>query len=48
MKAQKKQSEEFRKFDAIVDKLLTVSRDELQQQEKQYKANQKRKKRAKP
>lgn len=39
---------EFNKFDAVIDKLLSVSREELKRREKEYKESRKRKKRAKP
>jgi hypothetical protein len=38
---------EFQKFDAAVDTLMTVSREELQKREKKWKKQQERKKRAK-
>jgi hypothetical protein len=38
---------EFEKFDAIVRKILSVPRKELQKREKRYQAKRKRKKRAK-
>jgi hypothetical protein len=47
MKSKTKEPSEFDKFDAGVRKILSVSRDELQKREKQWKREQAEKKRAK-
>ena len=40
-------SSEFQKFDAVMRKVLSVSHDELQQREKEWKRKRAKKKRAK-
>ena len=47
MKSKTKKPSEFDKFDAGVRKILSVSRDELQKREEQWKREQAEKKRAK-
>jgi hypothetical protein len=42
------ENSEFEKFDAVVGKLLSVPRKELQKREKQYQKKRAKKKKAKP
>ena len=43
----KREGSDFQKFDTVVEKILSVSREELQKREKKYKASRAKKKRAK-
>ncbi len=47
MKRDAESPSEFQKFDAVVGKILSVSRKELQEREKKYQSRRKREKRAK-